>query len=74
MSPKDRLKNNLHASIAAKQDFLANAAEIEAFNRTVEADHGVIAVGEATSAIQELPIVLAHTLCESVEAAIFFNS
>ena len=195
MSPRDRLIHNLHASITAKQNFLANTTEIEAFNRAVEvvvdayrnggrlyiagnggsaadaqhlaaefvsklardraplpaealttdssiltaigndygfdevfsrqiagkarkgdvflgittsgqspnilkalvvcktlgvptivfcgrdggkakglADHCVIAVGEATSTIQEMHIVLAHTLCESVEAAMFFNS
>lgn len=38
------------------------------------ADHCVIVPGEETSTIQELHIVLAHTLCESVEAAMFFNS
>jgi D-sedoheptulose 7-phosphate isomerase len=37
------------------------------------ADHGVIVPGEETSTIQELHIVLAHTLCESVEAAMFFD-
>jgi D-sedoheptulose 7-phosphate isomerase len=36
------------------------------------ADHCIVAPGEATSTIQELHIVLAHTLCESVEAALFF--
>lgn len=35
------------------------------------ADHCIIAPGIATSTIQELHIVLAHTLCESVEVAIF---
>ena len=35
------------------------------------ADHCVVAPGEATSTIQELHIVLAHTLCECVEAALF---
>ena len=35
------------------------------------ADHCVVAPGTATSTIQELHIVLAHTLCESVEAALF---
>lgn len=35
------------------------------------ADFCMIAPGEATSTIQELHIVLAHTLCESVESAIF---
>lgn len=35
------------------------------------ADHCVIAPGSATSTIQELHLVLAHTLCESVEAALF---
>lgn len=38
------------------------------------ADFCIIAGGEATSTIQEMHIVLAHTLCESVEAAMFFNS
>lgn len=37
------------------------------------ADHCVIVPGEDTSTIQELHIVLAHTLCESVEAAMFFD-
>jgi len=35
------------------------------------ADHFVIAPGIATSTIQELHIVLAHTLCECVEVAMF---
>jgi D-sedoheptulose 7-phosphate isomerase len=35
------------------------------------ADHCIVAPGVATSTIQELHIVLAHTLCESVEAALF---
>ena len=35
------------------------------------ADHCIIAPGVATSTIQELHIVLAHTLCECVEVAIF---
>lgn len=35
------------------------------------ADHCIIAPGIATSTIQELHIVLAHTLCECVETAIF---
>jgi D-sedoheptulose 7-phosphate isomerase len=35
------------------------------------ADHCIAVPGSATSTIQELHIVLAHTLCESVEAAIF---
>jgi D-sedoheptulose 7-phosphate isomerase len=35
------------------------------------ADHCVIAPGAATSTIQELHIVLAHTLCECVEVAMF---
>lgn len=35
------------------------------------ADHCIIVPGIETSTIQELHIVLAHTLCESVEAAIF---
>lgn len=37
----------------------------------VNADFAVVVPGLATSTIQELHIVLAHTLCESVEAAIF---
>lgn len=35
------------------------------------ADHCIIAPGVATSTIQELHIVLAHTLCECVEVAMF---
>jgi D-sedoheptulose 7-phosphate isomerase len=35
------------------------------------ADHCVIATGSATSTIQELHIVLAHSLCECVEGALF---
>lgn len=35
------------------------------------ADHCLTVPGGATSTIQELHIVLAHTLCEAVEAAIF---
>lgn len=35
------------------------------------ADFAVVVPGLATSTIQELHIVLAHTLCESVEVAIF---
>ena len=35
------------------------------------ADHCVVANGTNTSTIQELHIVLAHSLCESVEAALF---
>jgi D-sedoheptulose 7-phosphate isomerase len=35
------------------------------------ADYCVVAPGAATSTIQELHIVLAHTLCESVELAVF---
>ena len=35
------------------------------------ADHFVIAPGIATSTIQELHILLAHTLCECVEVAMF---
>jgi D-sedoheptulose 7-phosphate isomerase len=37
------------------------------------ADYVVIVPGERTSTIQELHIVLAHTLCECVERAIFFS-
>ena len=36
-------------------------------------DHVVIAKGRATATIQELHIVLAHTLCECVEQAFFSN-
>jgi D-sedoheptulose 7-phosphate isomerase len=35
------------------------------------ADHVIVVPGVATSTIQELHIVLAHTLCECVEASIF---
>lgn len=35
------------------------------------ADFCIIAPGKATSTIQELHLVLAHTLCESVEQALF---
>lgn len=35
------------------------------------ADHCLVAPGQATSTIQELHIVMAHTLCECVEAALF---
>lgn len=35
------------------------------------ADHCIVVPGTATSTIQELHIVLAHTLCECVEAALF---
>lgn len=35
------------------------------------ADEMIIVPGQATSTIQELHIVLAHTLCECVEAALF---
>lgn len=35
------------------------------------ADYSIIAPGVATSTIQELHIVLAHTLCECVEVAMF---
>ncbi len=35
------------------------------------ADHCIVAPGLATSTIQELHIVLAHTLCECVEVAMF---
>jgi D-sedoheptulose 7-phosphate isomerase len=37
------------------------------------ADYCIIAPGTATSTIQEMHIVLAHTLCECVESAIFFE-
>jgi len=36
-------------------------------------DYCIVASGEMTSTIQEIHIVLAHTLCESVEKAIFGN-
>lgn len=35
------------------------------------ADHAIVATGEMTSTIQELHIVLAHSLCECVERALF---
>lgn len=35
------------------------------------ADHCIAVPGSATSTIQELHIVLAHTLCETVESALF---
>ena len=35
------------------------------------ADYCIIAPGEMTSTIQELHILLAHTLCQSVESALF---
>jgi D-sedoheptulose 7-phosphate isomerase len=35
------------------------------------ADHSIVVPGLATSTIQELHIVLAHTLCECVEVAMF---
>lgn len=35
------------------------------------ADYCIIAPGKMTSTIQELHILLAHTLCESVESALF---
>ena len=35
------------------------------------ADYSIVVPGRATSTIQELHIVLAHTLCECVEVAIF---
>ena len=35
------------------------------------AEYAIVAPGSATSTIQELHIVLAHTLCECVEVAIF---
>ena len=35
------------------------------------ADHCIVAPGTATATIQEVHIVLAHTLCESVERAMF---
>jgi len=35
------------------------------------ADHCIAVPGSATSTIQELHIVLAHTLCECVESALF---
>jgi D-sedoheptulose 7-phosphate isomerase len=37
------------------------------------ADFCIIAPGMATSTIQEVHIVLAHSLCESVESAMFFG-
>lgn len=38
-----------------------------------QADYCVIAPGEITSTIQEIHIILAHSLCECVERAIFQN-
>jgi D-sedoheptulose 7-phosphate isomerase len=38
------------------------------------ADFCIVAPGATTSAIQELHIVLAHTLCECVEAALFADA
>ena len=38
-----------------------------------KADYCVIASGERTSTIQELHILLAHSLCEAVECALFGN-
>jgi len=35
------------------------------------ANHCIVAPGEYTSTIQEVHIVLAHTLCESIEVALF---
>lgn len=37
------------------------------------ADYCITACGTETSTIQELHIVIAHTLCECVEAELFFN-
>lgn len=37
----------------------------------IYADYCIVVPGEATSTIQEIHIVLAHTLCECVEQAIF---
>jgi D-sedoheptulose 7-phosphate isomerase len=37
----------------------------------VMADHAIVVPGIETSTIQELHIILAHTLCESVEIAMF---
>jgi D-sedoheptulose 7-phosphate isomerase len=37
----------------------------------LRANYCIAVPGEATSTIQELHIVLAHTLCECVEAAMF---
>ena len=36
-----------------------------------KADYCIVAPGEMTSTIQEIHIVLAHSLCECVELAIF---
>lgn len=42
--------------------------------RAIEiADYTILAPGNATSTIQELHIIFAHSLCEAVEAAIFPN-
>jgi len=37
------------------------------------ADYCIVAPGSSTATIQELHIVLAHTLCECVERALFFS-
>jgi D-sedoheptulose 7-phosphate isomerase len=39
----------------------------------MKADYCIVSPGEVTSTIQEVHIVLAHTLCECVERAIFDN-
>lgn len=40
---------------------------------SAKADYCIISTGDMTSTIQEIHIVLAHTLCECVEQAIFKN-
>ncbi len=40
---------------------------------SAKADYCIVSPGEMTSTIQEIHIVLAHTLCECVEQAIFNN-
>ena len=40
---------------------------------STKADYCIVAPGDMTSTIQEIHIVLAHTLCECVEQAIFKN-
>lgn len=40
---------------------------------STKADYSIVSPGDKTSTIQEIHIVLAHTLCECVERAIFEN-
>jgi len=86
--PRETLVKNIRTSIEAKQAMLADKALQACRARGIPsvlftggdggrsaqfADHVVIAKGRATATIQELHIVLAHTLCECVEQAIFSN-